>query len=336
MAKRSRKVSTKRSKRPRRSKSSSRKTMKRTKRTKRQSSRKHTSKKSKKLKEKSVRKRKRTKKLMKGGGNPYYINSSTLEDAKNLLGNKPIGTYLVYTTHGYTEEYKKYGGRLDYFLIKKSLTEFENIRLSGHDLGLLNECFNECFNSRDCDYTKLKQSHDFRILSRIQFISYKPTGEDTHPPAPELQQPKSGRLLIPLDLHPPVLLSKPGPRRIPPKRLHKPQAPQTSLENLKYFYDGLNKSDAETRLSDIYIKKGDFLVRKSVDYPNMLILSVRATLDTEISIVIHFEIQEDAGKFKIDDSVKMDSVYDLINYYIINKKVLSEKSKITLNTPVNK
>ena len=91
MAKRSRKLSTKRSRRSRRSKSSSRKTMKRT---KRQSSRKHTLKKhtSKKRKSrtKSVRKRKKTKKIMKGGEDlekyDWYFGKFTREQSNEKIG----------------------------------------------------------------------------------------------------------------------------------------------------------------------------------------------------------------------------------------------------------
>ena len=88
MAKRSRKVSPKRSKRPRRSKSSSHKTMKRTKRTKRQPSRKRTSTKPKKVKRKSVRKRKRTINDIKkgGGGKIKAISGMLVNDSIDVNG----------------------------------------------------------------------------------------------------------------------------------------------------------------------------------------------------------------------------------------------------------
>jgi hypothetical protein len=101
MAKRSRKVLTKRSKRPRRSKSSSRKTMKRT---KRQPSRKHTSRKPKKVKRKSVRKRKKTKKLMKGGvepiGEAWYAKEQNMKYAETELKGTPIGSFMVRKSKG--------------------------------------------------------------------------------------------------------------------------------------------------------------------------------------------------------------------------------------------
>ena len=101
MAKRSRKVSTKR---PRRSKSSSRKTMKRTKQQhskkhtlKKHSSKKHTLKKPKKVKRKSIRKRKKTKKVMKGGDDDiedaYYFHTDP--DLEELLKDKPNYSYYV-------------------------------------------------------------------------------------------------------------------------------------------------------------------------------------------------------------------------------------------------
>ena len=94
MAKRSRKVSTKR---PRRSKSSSRKTMKRT---KQQHSKKHTLKKPKKVKRKSIRKRKKTKKVMKGGFNiedqAWYYKDQNV-DIDNLLNDEPNNSFFCET-----------------------------------------------------------------------------------------------------------------------------------------------------------------------------------------------------------------------------------------------